>query len=49
MASPGVDGLVDRLASTCSSSKNFKDCVVETALFVEADMMSVYERYQRRM
>jgi hypothetical protein len=32
MASPGVDGVVDRKASTCSSSKNFKACV-------EVDMM----------
>ena len=33
MASPGVDGVDDRKASTCSSSKNFRDCV-------EADMMN---------
>lgn len=45
MVSPGVDGLVDRLASTCSSSKNFKDCVEGAALFVEADMMTKVEGY----
>lgn len=36
MASPGVDGLVDRKASTCSSWKNFNACA-------EADMMIVGE------
>lgn len=45
MASPGVDGLVDRLAFICSSSKNSRDCVEGAALFVEADMMPIVERY----
>ena len=45
MASPGVDGLVDRLAFICSSSKNSKDCVEGAALFVEADMMPIVEKY----
>lgn len=44
IASPGVDGLVDRKASTCSSSKNCKDCVGETALFVKTDMMKLIGR-----